>query len=117
MYREYRERNLKFTILSHAGLCVDHNGVRIVADPWLIGSCYWRSWWHFPEPPADLIRDLKPDYIYLTHLHWDHFHGATLKKLFAATTPILVPKANTTRMLDDLRWLGFQNITAAPQGD
>jgi UDP-MurNAc hydroxylase len=107
---------LEFTILSHAGLCVDHNGVRIVSDPWLIGSCYWRSWWNFPEPPAELIADLKPDYIYLTHLHWDHFHGASLKKLFAPSTPILVPKVHTTRMLDDLRWLGFHHITEVPHG-
>ena len=107
---------LKFTILSHASLCVDHNGIRIVSDPWLIGSCYWRSWWNFPEPPADLISDLKPDYIYLTHLHWDHFHGASLKKLFAPTTRIIVPKIHTTRMLDDLRWLGFRNVTEIPHG-
>jgi UDP-MurNAc hydroxylase len=90
--------------------------VRIVSDPWLIGSCYWRSWWNFPEPPASLISDLKPDFIYLTHLHWDHFHGASLKKLFAPTTPILVPKVQTTRMLDDLKWLGFHNITEIPHG-
>ena len=44
-------------------LCVEHNGVQIVSDPWLISSCYWRSWWHFPEPPAALIENLKPDYI------------------------------------------------------
>jgi UDP-MurNAc hydroxylase len=107
---------LRFTILSHAGLCVEHNGVRVVADPWLIGSCYWRSWWNFPEPPVDLISGLKPDYIYLTHLHWDHFHGATLRKLLVPTTPILVPKVNTRRMLDDLRWLGFRNVTEIPHG-
>jgi UDP-MurNAc hydroxylase len=107
---------LKFTILSHAGLCVDHDGIRLVVDPWLIGSCYWRSWWNFPEPPADLISDLRPDYIYLTHLHWDHFHGATLRKLFRPDTAILVPRANTTRMLDDLAWLGFRNVTEIPHG-
>jgi UDP-MurNAc hydroxylase len=91
--------------------------VRLIVDPWLIGSCYWRSWWNFPEPPPELIGDLRPDYIYLTHLHWDHFHGATLKKLFPTTTRILVPKVNTTRMLDDLRWLGFRNLTEIPHGD
>jgi UDP-MurNAc hydroxylase len=108
---------LQFTILSHAGLCVEHNGVRIVFDPWLIGSCYWRSWWNFPEPPVSLISDLKPDYIYLTHVHWDHFHGASLKKLFAPTTPILVPKVHTTRMLEDLKWLGFTDVREIPHGN
>ncbi len=90
--------------------------MRIVADPWLLGSCYWRSWWNFPEPPAELIADLKPDYIYLTHLHWDHFHGPSLKKLFAPTTRIIVPKIHTSRMVDDLRWLGFQHVTEIPHG-
>lgn len=108
---------MKFTVLSHAGLSVTHNGVQIVSDPWLIGSCYWRSWWHFPAPPTTLIEELKPDYIYLTHLHWDHFHGASLKKLFAPSTPILVPKVPTRRMLRDLEWLGFRNITEIPHGD
>ena len=107
---------MKFTILSHAGLSVEHNGVRIVSDPWLIGSCYWRSWWNFPEPPAGLIEKLQPDYIYLTHLHWDHFHGALLKKLFDPRTRILVPKVPTWRMLRDLEWLGFCNVTEVPHG-
>jgi UDP-MurNAc hydroxylase len=107
---------MKFTILSHAGLCVEHNGVQIVSDPWLIGSCYWRSWWNCPEPPAALIENLKPDYIYLTHLHWDHFHGASLKSLFAPSIRILVPKVPTQRMLRDLEWMGFRNVVEIPHG-
>ena len=73
---------MKFTILSHAGLLVEHAGARLVCDPWLLGSCYWRSWWNFPEPDPELIADLGADFIYLTHLHWDHFHGPSLKRLF-----------------------------------
>jgi len=107
---------MKFTILSHAGLLVEHDEVQIVCDPWLIGSCYWRSWWNFPEPPAELIANLQPDYIYLTHLHWDHFHGATLKKIFAPETRILVPKVPTRRMVRDLAYLGFNNVTEIPHG-
>ena len=107
---------MKFTVLSHAGLHVEHNGVHIVCDPWLIGSCYWRSWWNFPEPPAALIGNLQPDYIYITHLHWDHFHGVSLRKLFAPTTRILVPKVPTRRMLRDLAYLGFHNVTEIPHG-
>jgi UDP-MurNAc hydroxylase len=107
---------MNFTILSHAGLCVEHNGVRIVSDPWLIGSCYWRSWWNFPEPPAALVENLNPDYIYLTHLHWDHFHGASLKKLFSPNVHILVPEVPTKRMVLDLNYLGFHNVTEIPHG-
>jgi UDP-MurNAc hydroxylase len=107
---------MKFTILSHAGLLVEHAGVRIVCDPWVLGSCYWRSWWNFPEPDPDLIRDLRADFIYLTHLHWDHFHGPSLRKLFSPDTRVLVPKVPTRRMIEDLDYLGFRNVTEVPHG-
>jgi UDP-MurNAc hydroxylase len=111
-----RAMGMKFTILSHAGMSVEHNGVQVVCDPWLVGSCYWRSWWNFPEPPAGLLENLRPDYVYLTHLHWDHFHGATLKKLFDPSQRFLVPRVPTRRMVEDLAWLGFHNVTEIPHG-
>jgi UDP-MurNAc hydroxylase len=107
---------MKFSILSHAGLLAEHRGVSVVCDPWLIGSCYWRSWWNFPEPAPQLIANLAPKYVYLTHLHWDHFHGPSLQKLFDPKTTILVPKVTTQRMVEDLRWLGFHNIVEIPHG-
>ncbi len=107
---------MKFTILSHAGLLVEHNGVRIVCDPWLLGSCYWRSWWNFPEPDPELISDLRADFVYLTHLHWDHFHGPSLRKLFAPDTRMLVPKVPTRRMVEDLHYLGFRSVHEIPHG-
>ena len=107
---------MKFTILSHAGLLVEHAGVRVVCDPWLIGSCYWRSWWNFPEPDPALIADLRADFVYLTHLHWDHFHGPSLKKLFTPATRILVPKVTTRRMVEDLNYLGFKDVVEIPHG-
>lgn len=107
---------MKFTILSHAGLLVEHAGVRVVCDPWLLGSCYWRSWWNFPEPDPELIADLGADFIYLTHLHWDHFHGPSLKRLFRRKTCVLVPKIPTRRMLEDLRCCGFRNTVEIPHG-
>lgn len=106
---------MKFTILSHAGLYVEHEGVSVLVDPWLIGSCYWRSWWNFPEPDKALLDSLKPDYIYLTHLHWDHFHGPSLR-LFDKQTKILVPLVNTLRMVKDLHALGFKNIEEISHG-
>jgi UDP-MurNAc hydroxylase len=107
---------MNFSILSHAGLVVEHGRVRVVCDPWLIGSCYWRSWWNFPEPDPALVQQLAPQYIYLTHLHWDHFHGPSLQKLFDPKTTVIVPKVPTRRMIDDLRWLGFNNIVEVAHG-
>jgi UDP-MurNAc hydroxylase len=106
---------MKFTILGHAGLLVEHNGVQLVMDPWTIGSAYWRSWWNFPEPPPELIAGLKPDYVYLTHLHWDHFHGPSLRK-FGPETKMLTPLPVTRRMVNDLNYLGFRDVTEIPSG-
>jgi UDP-MurNAc hydroxylase len=94
---------------------VEHAGTSILIDPWIVGSCYWRSWWNFPEPDAQLIESLRPDYIYLTHLHWDHFHGPSLRR-FDRRTKIVIPKTISSRFEDDLRWLGFEDITLVPHG-
>ena len=81
---------MKFTILSHAGMLVESENKSILLDPWLIGSTYWRSWWNYPTPPNELIRNLSPDYIYMTHLHWDHFHGPSLQSLFSKSQKFIV---------------------------
>ena len=108
---------MKFTILSHAGLMVEHGGISLVTDPWLIGSCYWRSWWNFPEPSSALLDRVRADYVYLTHLHWDHYHGPSLRKFFGPDTTFLLPKVCTTRMMDDLRSLGFSRFIEIPHGN
>ena len=68
--------------LSHASGVVKSNNATLVMDPWLLGSCYWRSWWNYPPVRKDLVDNLKADAVYITHVHWDHWHGPSLKKLF-----------------------------------
>ncbi len=107
---------MRMQTLSHAGLMVETGGVQLLCDPWLIGSSYWRSWWNYPPVPADLIAGLKPDAIYLTHLHWDHFHGPSLK-LFAPDTPVIVPYDRYDRMVRDLATVGMTNVVELRHGD
>ena len=106
---------MKFKTLSHAGMLVEDKGKTLLFDPWLIGSCYWRSWWNFPEINRAEIRDIKPDYIYLTHLHWDHFHAPSMR-LFDKDVKYLVPKIPGTRMVRDLNSLKRKNIVEISHG-
>ena len=101
---------MKFKILSHACLSITEDDFNLTIDPWIIGSCYWRSWWNYPEVEQKHLNSLKADALYLTHLHWDHFHGPSLKKYFQKDIKIYVPKVLTRRMVEDLNYLGFENI-------
>ncbi len=105
-----------FQTLSHAGLKVSAGNSELLCDPWLIGSCYWRSWWNYPPVPRALVESLKPNFIYLTHLHWDHFQGPSLK-LFPADTQVLVPYDRYDRMVRDLKSIGMTNIREVRHGE
>ena len=88
---------MKLKILSHAGLAVSAAGKTVVCDPWLFGSTYWRSWWNYPPPSPELLDSLKPDCIYITHIHWDHFAGPSLRR-FGKDIPIVIPAEPAGRM-------------------
>lgn len=107
----------KITFLSHASYQLETPRVRILVDPWLIGSCYWRSWWNYPPVRGDLLASLKPDAIYITHFHWDHWHGPTLKKLFPKDTLVITHDEPNTRSVRDLRSIGFKNLKLLKHGE
>lgn len=102
-------------VLSHASLLIRHQEHTLLIDPWLVGSCYWRSWWNYPPVDPKLYRDLAPDAIYLTHIHWDHFHGPSLRR-FPRTTRLVVPYERSTRMRRDLEGMKFTDILELPHG-
>ena len=88
----------------HATLSFEKEGKSLfITDPWLIGSCYWRSWWlqHYPSD-LDLSILSNTDFVFLTHEHWDHTHFPTLKRYFL-NKKILIPKFNSKRLRDSLR--------------
>jgi|SRR4051812_12732674 len=107
---------MEFQTLSHAGLKISAGGVELLCDPWLVGSVYWRSWWNYPPVPRPLVDSLKPDFIYLTHIHWDHFQSVSLR-LFRADTPVLVPYDRYGRMVRDLKAIGMTDVREIRHGE
>lgn len=106
---------MRFTVIGHSCLYVETRAGSILVDPWLIGSCYWRAWWHYP--PADLDpRWLQPDYVYLTHHHFDHFHYPSMR-LLDRGTQVLVPRFGVEVMGGEVRGLGFDRVTELPSGE
>ena len=73
---------MEFKILGHACLLVKSKTHSIIVDPWLLGSCYWRSWWNFPGAVFDEEELAQVDALIISRVHWDHWHGPTLKRFF-----------------------------------
>lgn len=70
--------------VGHAGLLLrDDRGTPVLfTDPWITGSCYWRSWWLQNYPTPELLADLRSAaYCVITHEHPDHFHTASIRLL------------------------------------
>ena len=103
---------MKFSILGHASLMLEDVNLRLITDPWLVGSCYWRSWWNSPYIEYDL-EAINPTHIYLSHLHWDHYHLPSLRKLVTPDTVFIIPKSISRRMRNDLREFKNDVIEAA----
>jgi UDP-MurNAc hydroxylase len=107
---------VRFTVIGHACLRIETSGPTILVDPWLFGSCYWRSWWHFPadaEPTPEL---LSPDVIYLTHHHFDHFHYPSMRQIDKAAE-VLCARFGVDVMAGEVRELGFEKVTELPHGE
>jgi UDP-MurNAc hydroxylase len=107
---------MRFTVIGHACLFVDTGPERILVDPWLSGSCYWRSWWHFPPNTPILPAFLEADYVYLTHHHFDHFHYPSLRRI-SKNARVLIPRFGVDVMRHELDQLGFKDVTEMPHGE
>lgn len=108
---------MRFQIVGHACLWAEAGGATFLVDPWLSGSCYWRAWWHFP--PAVAPPEPAPDYIYVSHHHFDHLHYPSLRTLAsrcASTTTVLIPEFAVDVMREEIESVGFKTIVELPHG-
>ena len=104
---------MRFTVIGHSCLRIETSGPTILVDPWLLGSCYWRSWWHYPtvaEPSPELFA---PDFVYLTHHHFDHFHFPSMRRI-DREAHVLVPKFGVPTLAEEVRNLGFDEVMELP---
>ncbi len=96
------------TVIGHSCLRIKTRAGTVLIDPWLSGSCYWRSWWHFPpsaEPDEEMF---KPDWIYLTHHHFDHFHYPSMRRM-DRSAKVLIPRFGVDVMVDEVKSPGFES--------
>ncbi|NEQ78813.1 MAG: Rieske 2Fe-2S domain-containing protein [Moorea sp. SIO2I5] len=107
--------DLAITLHVHSCLEVAYKGFSLLTDPWLCGSAFLGSWIHYPAPIVN-ISTLRPDAIWISHEHSDHFHKQTLDH-FDRSTPIYVPDFPNRRLTEGLTALGFQDIRPMAFGE
>ena len=106
---------MKIYNIKSSTVVIESNGVKVLCDPWLFDGEYYGSWFHYPplEIRDDFFRDI--DFIYVSHIHPDHFS----KKSFAylnSEIPVLIHRYESPFLRLNLERLGF-NVIEIPNND
>jgi UDP-MurNAc hydroxylase len=83
------------------------NNTTILCDPWFDTPAFVGSWLPFPKLEYDYSRHI--DYIYISHIHSDHFDLETLSK-FDKSTKFLIYKFDNPFLHMRIKSLGFENV-------
>jgi UDP-MurNAc hydroxylase len=87
---------VRVTCTGHAGLFIETAHGSILCDPWR-SPAYFASWFVFPDNAAVAFEELAPDYLYLSHLHRDHYDPELLHQLIPKTTTVSVSPRSCPR--------------------
>lgn len=71
---------IRVTYIYSACVVLETTDCRIVCDPWFTEGIYDGSWYHYPpiENPIEQIKDC--DFIYVSHIHPDHYDSKFLRE-------------------------------------
>lgn len=100
---------MKITHLTSATEIIEIDGVKILTDPWLDDGIYYGSWFLYPpyRLPDSILDDI--DYIYVSHIHPDHFCDASMRRL-DKSIPVLIHRYQTPFLKRRIESMGFVAI-------
>ena len=85
---------------------------KILHDPWFTQGIYDGSWFQFPvvDEPIEAIGDV--DYIYISHIHPDHYDSRFLRQYFACfgEKPLLIASRKHNHLLHKMKSDGFNPV-------
>jgi len=105
---------MKITHLQSATELIEANGVRILTDPWLVDGEYYGSWFHVPSYEGP-VEELEADWIYVSHIHPDHFSRKTFARL-SRKIPVLIHRYASPFLKRNIEMLGFL-VAELPHGE
>jgi len=111
---------MRATSLGHAGILIRCRQATIVCDPWF-EPAFLGSWFPFPRNDrldADTMAAVcSPDYLYVSHLHGDHFDETFLNERMAKNVQVLLPNFPSDELRQRLTSLGFTNFVTTRDGE
>jgi UDP-MurNAc hydroxylase len=106
--------------IGHAGILVRTHGITIACDPWFVPA-FFGSWSVFPRNDQlddDIMHDVcNPDFLYVSHLHGDHFDTPFLREHMNKNTTVLLPGFPTREMERAFNKLGFTKFVRTTDGN
>jgi UDP-MurNAc hydroxylase len=108
---------MRITGLGHASALFETAHGTILADPW-VNPAYFGSWFPFPDNSGldwDRIGDV--DYLFVSHLHLDHFDPENLRRHVSKKATVLLPEFPTSELEDRLRDIGFTSFVKPASGE
>jgi UDP-MurNAc hydroxylase len=98
------------TFLGHVGFFVETEHGSVLCDPWFTPA-YFGSWFPFPRNDGlDASAFSRPDYLYVSHLHRDHFDPEFLARHVDKRARVLLPDFEAPFLERELRALGFSEF-------
>lgn len=96
------------TWLGHCAFLIRLDKTLVLTDPFLEGNCGPRICRGLERLPMPFdAHDLNPDVVLVSHSHFDHLHGPSIRKLKDKSVPIICPLKVGKRVRKE----GFENIT------
>lgn len=108
---------MRITGTGHASMLIETAAGTILCDPW-VNPAYFASWFPFPDNSQldwDALGNC--DYLYVSHLHRDHFDEKNLRERISKDTTVLLPEYPTTELEDELRAVGFTKFIKTTSGE
>ncbi|MDQ0191120.1 Rieske 2Fe-2S domain-containing protein [Alicyclobacillus cycloheptanicus] len=101
---------MKITFLGQAGLFIETKHGSILCDPWF-NTAYFASWFPFPSNEfVDIKKISNPTYLYISHLHHDHFDPKFLRDHVSKNAIVLLPDFPLNHLEQELRAIGFEHF-------
>ncbi len=110
---------MKIQFVNHSSFIVEHEGVKIIADPWLEGRVFNNGWDLISKSRFSYEDFKKINYIWFSHEHPDHFYPPNLKLIpaeYKKNITVLFQHTIDGRVANYCRKAGFKEVIEMQKG-